>query len=118
MAASSPMTERTRYISAGLPTSIAKAPSKPGKYLGGMMGPASTMYGSSPLRGVGKTLGRHDLGSVVGRRGAGITPPQVAGGDPAMHSMGQYGKSGIQQMTGGAPGAPSIWPPSSLGPGF
>ena len=32
-----------------------------------------------------------DWGSVVGRKGAGITT--VVGGDPVMHSMGQYGKT-------------------------
>jgi hypothetical protein len=117
MAASQPMTERTRWISAGLPSSIAKASTKSTDLPGSMAGVYGTM-GNKTLPSPGKSVGRQDLGSVVGRRGAGITPPQVAGGDPAMHSMSNYGKSGIQQMTGGAPGAPSIWPASSLGPGF
>jgi hypothetical protein len=60
---------------------------------------------SAPLHPVGhSTIGTSKLhtqvlGSIVGRRGAGIT--SLAGGDPTHHAMGHYGKKGLPGLDGG-----------------
>jgi hypothetical protein len=46
-----------------------------------------------------RSLHSQVLGSVVGRRGAGITT--LAGGDPAAHSVNHYGKQGLPGLDGG-----------------
>lgn len=56
---------------------------------------AGDMPASAPVKPGGKLqVGGHGntqhYGSVIGRRGAGITT--ITGGDPTMHSMNHYGK--------------------------
>lgn len=48
-----------------------------------------------------KVRATQDFGSVVGRRGAGLS--EITGGDPMAHSMNQYGKNGLP----GVPGSPT-----------
>lgn len=70
---------------------------------GGFMG----MFGPSkdPEKfGPGKSVRRQDLGSVVGRRGPGLS--QITGGDQDLHSVNHYGKKapgggGLGGLTGG-----------------
>ena len=47
----------------------------------------------------GKSLQTQHLGSVVGRRGAGIS--QITGGDQGAHSMNHYGKGGLPSFRAG-----------------
>jgi len=49
--------------------------------------------------GPGKSIKRQDMGSVVGKRGAGIS--QITGGDQGAHSMLHYGKKGLPGLDGG-----------------
>lgn len=46
-----------------------------------------------------RSLHTQVLGSVVGRRGAGITT--LASGDPTAHSVNHYGKQGLPGLDGG-----------------
>jgi len=56
---------------------------------------------AATAQSVGKPARTQQLGSVVGRRGAGLT--SIGGGDPGMHSLNHYGKNG----------SPSLGPASS-----
>lgn len=74
----------------GVPNVSAAAPAL-------SMGKAST--GIARLaRSVGKPGRAQNLGSVVGRRGAGMA--QITGGDPVAHSLGHYGKNGPAELAG------------------
>jgi len=67
----------------------------------GLMGPF--MGGPTPdpeKSGPPKSIKRQELGTVVGRRGAGIS--QITGGDQGAHSMNHYGKKGLPGMEGGS----------------
>jgi hypothetical protein len=93
------MTPRQRLITPGLPTSIQKAPSR-ASYL-----PAQGMgmgMDAEPAS-VGKGIRRQEMGSVVGRRGAGLS--QITGGDQTAHSLGHYGKGGLPGLIGGSGGS-------------
>lgn len=58
---------------------------------------------AATAQSVGKPGRTQHLGSVVGRRGAGLS--SIGGGDPGNHSVNHYGKNGPPmmggQMTGG-----------------
>jgi len=57
------------------------------------------MFTQDPETGKrGKSMKTQHMGSVVGRRGAGIS--QITKGDPGAHSMGHYGKNGISKIAG------------------
>jgi len=49
--------------------------------------------------GPGKSIKRQHLGTVINRRGAGIS--QITGGDQNAHAMNHYGKKGLQGIEGG-----------------
>ena len=53
-----------------------------------------------PMRGHNKQLGTEDLGSPVGRRGAGMT--SLGGGDAGAHAFSHYGKNGPPGLEGGS----------------
>jgi hypothetical protein len=53
-----------------------------------MFGPMKDPEAAGPP----KSLKRQDMGSVVGRRGAGLS--QITGGDQGAHSVNHYGKKG------------------------
>lgn len=62
---------------------------------GGAMSP----FGMAPdpvTRGPGKSILTQHLGSVVGKRGAGLS--MVGGGDQGSHSLGHYGKGGLRGL--------------------
>jgi hypothetical protein len=73
----------------------------PSTGIGGVYGGLGMGFGAEDpvTRGPGKAQQKQHLGTVVGRRGAGIS--QIAGGDSGAHSMGHYGKKGIQGLIGG-----------------
>jgi hypothetical protein len=48
---------------------------------------------SQTTKGPGKSVARQDLGTVVGRRGAGRSA--LGGGNQGAHSLGHYGKQGM-----------------------
>jgi hypothetical protein len=55
------------------------------------------MFTQDPETGKrGKSMKTQHLGTVVGKRGAGIS--QITSGDPSAHMMGHYGKKGIQGL--------------------
>jgi hypothetical protein len=99
----------------GVTSPAAATPKQPPTYVAGASPPSSPsgggvlgMFGppKDPQKfGPRKSITRQDLGSVVGRRGPGIS--QVAGGDQDLHSVGRYGKT--------APGGGGL---SGLGGGF
>jgi hypothetical protein len=60
---------------------------------------ASAPLASGNRSPIARTRSTQVLGSVVGRRGAGIT--NLASGDPTHHSMGHYGKKGLPGLSGG-----------------
>ena len=69
---------------------------------GGQSSMMGMMFGPPPdpvTTGPGKSLKTQHLGSVVGRRGAGIST--ITGGDPGAHAVNHYGKSGIAGIEGG-----------------
>lgn len=70
-----------------LPGTAAAAPSGSG---GGFMG-AFTPPRDPQTFGPRKSIRTQDLGSVVGRRGSGIS--QITGGDQDLHSVNHYGKN-------------------------
>lgn len=61
---------------------------------------------------VGKPGRTEHIGSIVGRRGAGLSTQ--TGGDPLAHSMGHYGKDGVPLLAG-APMPASVDPTSHAG---
>lgn len=71
-----------------------------GSYLppGGGFGP---MFQNDPqTSGPGKSIKTQHLGTVVGKRGAGIS--EITGGDTLAHGMNDYGKnSSIRNLVGG-----------------
>ncbi len=71
-------------------------PSRMGSYLppGGGFGPMFTQDPETGKRG--KSIKTQHLGTVVGKRGAGIS--QITEGDQGAHTMGHYGKNGITRM--------------------
>ena len=76
--------------------SVPTRPTAPPVYLTGASAPVQAI-GHSPI-GTSK-LHTQVLGSIVGRRGAGITT--LASGDPTHHAMGHYGKKGLPGLDGG-----------------
>lgn len=65
-------------------------------------GPMLGDYGpvGDPVTGKrGKSIQTQHLGSVVGRRGAGIS--QITGGDQGAHSINHYGKGGLPAFKAG-----------------
>jgi len=72
---------------------IQAPPSKaPPSYLPALAGMGALMgtMRDPEIAGPPKSLRRQDMGSVVGKRGAGST--QITGGNQMFHSMGHYGK--------------------------
>lgn len=66
-------------------------PSDPGYGVGDLpMSPPATPVKPGGKSKVGGHINTQHYGTVVGRRGAGITT--ITGGDPTMHSMNHYGK--------------------------
>jgi hypothetical protein len=88
----------------GTGPSAADIPRQPPVYLPGAASDGGGMPGFfGPTRdpeaaGPPKSIRRQDLGSVVGRRGAGVS--QITGGDQGAHSIGHYGK---KAKPGGGP---------------
>ena len=72
-----------------------------GSLMGSLMGPYGQM--DDPVTsGPGKSMRTQHLGTVVGKRGAGIS--SITGGDQLAHSLHHYGKQNQAAMPGGLKG--------------
>jgi hypothetical protein len=66
----------------------------------GMMGEEPPVKGA--LRPLGKSIHVQRLGSIVGRRGAGMS--NITGENQLSHSFNHYGKGGLPGLDGGGGG--------------
>jgi hypothetical protein len=71
-------------------------------YLPGVPDTGSSGGIAAVARSVGKPGRTQHLGSVVGRRGAGMS--SIGGGDPGLHSVNHYGKTAPPLLGGGLTG--------------